>query len=194
MAVSVSCAAWVVWECRSTASTPTGGSLPSVPATAAADFFWIPKTLPAEESIARLLEIGQKVGGRPILIPTTDHGGHLGGGARRGPARPDTASRARMPRWSALLCDKGRMQELARRSGVPTAQAVVPRSKARCGAVSRNGDLPRDGEGDGRGPLAPARRRHQVRDPDAPRTARVVRQGRRPRGTQPDDSGIHPRR
>jgi len=82
-----------------------------------------------EETIGRLLEIGQKVGGRPILIPTTD----------------DTAiwvaenaealeSGYNFPRQDAslvrILCDKGRMQDLARRSGVPTAQAVIPRSKA----------------------------------------------------------------
>jgi predicted ATP-grasp superfamily ATP-dependent carboligase len=39
----------------------------------------------------------------------------------------------RFPRQDAslirLLCDKGRMQDLARRNGVPTAQAVVPYSK-----------------------------------------------------------------
>jgi predicted ATP-grasp superfamily ATP-dependent carboligase len=75
------------------------------------------------------LEIGQKVGGRPILIPTTDdaaiwvaeHAEALESGYNF--PRQD-ASLVRM------LCDKGRMQDLARRSGVSTAQAVVPRSKA----------------------------------------------------------------
>jgi predicted ATP-grasp superfamily ATP-dependent carboligase len=82
----------------------------------------------AEESISRLLEIGQRVGGRPILIPTTDdaaawvaeHAAALEAGYNF--SRQD-ASLVR------LLSDKGRMQDLAYRSGVPTAQAVVPRSQ-----------------------------------------------------------------
>jgi predicted ATP-grasp superfamily ATP-dependent carboligase len=75
-----------------------------------------------EEAVVRLLEIGRKVGGRPILIPTTDR------------AAIGVADHAYcFPRLDAslvrTLCDKARMQELARRSGVPTAQTVVPRSK-----------------------------------------------------------------
>ena len=82
-----------------------------------------------EESVASLLKIGQRIGGRPILIPTTDdaaiwtaeHAAALESGYR-------------FPHLDAslvrLLCNKGCMQKLARRSGVPTAQAVVPRSKA----------------------------------------------------------------
>ena len=86
------------------------------------------ENLPAEESIARLLEIGQKVGGRPILIPTTDHGAIW-------VAEHADALQAgyRFLRQEAALvralCDKSRMQDLARRSGVPTAQTVVPQSK-----------------------------------------------------------------
>jgi D-aspartate ligase len=81
-----------------------------------------------EESIARLLEIGQKVGGRPILIPTADDSAIW-------VAEHAAALQAVycFPLHDAslvrLLCDKGRMQDLARRSGVPTAQAMVPRSK-----------------------------------------------------------------
>ena len=80
---------------------------------------------PAEESIVRLLEIGEKIGGRPLLIPTTDevaiwvaeHATDLQGGYI-------------FPRQDAslvrLLCDKGRMQDLARQHGVPVARTVVP--------------------------------------------------------------------
>jgi len=81
-----------------------------------------------EESIAKLLEIGQRLEGRPILIPTTDQGAIW-------VAEHATALQEGycFPRQDAsltrLLCDKGRMQELARRNGVPTAQAMVPRSK-----------------------------------------------------------------
>ena len=118
---------------------------------------------------------------------------HLGGGARRGPAGrillPSPGCRAgphplRQKPHAGARPPKRRAYRPDRSSPVETG----------CGAVSRNRHLPRHGEGDGRGPLAPARRRHQVRHPHAPRTARPVRQGRRPRGTQPDDSGIHPRR
>jgi predicted ATP-grasp superfamily ATP-dependent carboligase len=85
-------------------------------------------TLPAEQSIASLLEIGQKLGGRPILIPTTD------------PAAiwvaehaPVLQERFRFPQLDVsmvrMLCDKGRMQELARANSVPTAKSMVPQSK-----------------------------------------------------------------
>jgi len=83
---------------------------------------------PTEESIAFLLEIGKKLGGRPILIPTTDQGAiwvaeHAA----------ILQERFRFPQVSVslarTLCDKGRMQELARMNGVPTARAMVPQSK-----------------------------------------------------------------
>ena len=84
---------------------------------------------PPEESIDRLLKIGQKLGGRPLLIPTTDdaaiwvadHAAALESGYLF-PRRDASLVRT--------LCNKALMQDLARRSGVPTAQAVVPRSKA----------------------------------------------------------------
>jgi predicted ATP-grasp superfamily ATP-dependent carboligase len=81
-----------------------------------------------EETIARLLEIAQKVGGRPILVPTTDDGAIWV--AEHAAALESGFS---FPRMDAalvrILCDKGRMQELARQTGVPTAQALVPGSK-----------------------------------------------------------------
>lgn len=83
---------------------------------------------PPPKSIASLLEFGQKLGGRPLLIPTTDD-------AAIWVAEHGAALRERycFPRQDAslvrVLCDKGRMQDLARRSGVPTAQTLVPRSK-----------------------------------------------------------------
>ena len=81
-----------------------------------------------KESIASLLEIGRRLGGRPILIPTTDRGAIW--------VAENAAvlhEEFRFPCQDAALfrplCDKGRMQELARRSGVPTAQGTVPESK-----------------------------------------------------------------
>jgi D-aspartate ligase len=83
---------------------------------------------PTDQSIARLLEIGRKVGGQPLLIPTTDPGAIWV--AQNASALQETF---RFPRLDAglvrSLSDKGRMQELAKRSGVPTARSVVPRSK-----------------------------------------------------------------
>ena len=79
------------------------------------------------ESVSSLLEVGRKLGARPILIPTTDQGAmwvseHAValGSEFRFPCQDSTLVR--------LLCDKSRMQELARRTGVPIARSVVPRS------------------------------------------------------------------
>lgn len=82
----------------------------------------------ADGSVARLLEIGRKLGRQPILIPTTDQGAiwvaeHAAvlREAFRFPFQDAALVR--------LLNDKGRMPDLARRIGVPTAQSVVTKSK-----------------------------------------------------------------
>jgi predicted ATP-grasp superfamily ATP-dependent carboligase len=85
-------------------------------------------TEPAEQSIARLLAIARKLGGRPLLIPTSDRE------AIWVAEHTDELEAAfRFPRQDAALvrtlCDKGSMQELARKHGVPTALAVIPRSR-----------------------------------------------------------------
>jgi predicted ATP-grasp superfamily ATP-dependent carboligase len=81
-----------------------------------------------DRSVTRLLEIGRRLGDHPILIPTTDQAAIW---AAEHAAQLLEAYR--FPRQDAelvrLLCDKGRMQELARQNGVATAQSVVPRSK-----------------------------------------------------------------
>jgi D-aspartate ligase len=83
---------------------------------------------PATQAIARLLEIAHQLGGRPLLIPTTDDGAIWV--AEHAAA---LAAGYRFPHQHAALvrtlCDKGRMQDLARQSGVPTAQTIVPQSK-----------------------------------------------------------------
>ncbi len=148
---------------------------------------------PAEESIARLLEIGRKVGGRPLLIPTTDPGAIW---VAEHAAALDSAYR--FPRQDAALvralCDKSRMQDLARRSGVPTAQTVVPRSKEDVEQFLATAIFP-----------------VMVKATDADRLRRraggtkfVIHTPRElldlyaragdPEDTQPDDSGIHPGR
>jgi predicted ATP-grasp superfamily ATP-dependent carboligase len=86
------------------------------------------ESLKTQESVSSLLEIGQKIGGQPILIPTTDQTAMWL--AEHGPSlRPAFRFATVDAALVTSLCDKGRMQDLARQSGVPTAQAVVPRSK-----------------------------------------------------------------
>jgi D-aspartate ligase len=81
-----------------------------------------------DDAITRILQIGRKVGGRPILIPTTDEAclwvadnAATLSGIFRFPMQDVAVVQT--------LCDKGRMSELARASGVPTPQSMVPRSK-----------------------------------------------------------------
>ena len=82
----------------------------------------------SEESIARLIEIARGIGGRPLLVPTTDQGAiwvaeHAA----------ELQEAYCFPRQEAalvrLLSEKHRMQELASRSGVPTAQTLAPSSR-----------------------------------------------------------------
>ena len=107
--------------------TTTGSQL-SAPGIAEAGLLGLQRTVLAAQSVPALLQIGRNLGGRPILIPTTDVGAIW-------VAENATALRAvfRFPYVDAslarMLCDKGHMQELAGRCGVPTAQSVVPRSK-----------------------------------------------------------------
>ncbi|HKE24428.1 MAG TPA: hypothetical protein VKB88_18825 [Bryobacteraceae bacterium] len=92
-------------------------------------FFLNTATAPPAESISRLLDIGRKIGGRPLLIPTTDEGTIWL--AEHAALLEDGYCFPRQdPALIRLLCDKSRMQELARQSGVPTAEAMVPRSRA----------------------------------------------------------------
>lgn len=83
---------------------------------------------PAEQSIAFLLEIAQKLGGRPILIPTTDQEAIW---VAENASALQERFRFPLMEVSAVraLCDKSRMQELAGANGVPTAKSMVPQSK-----------------------------------------------------------------
>ncbi len=78
--------------------------------------------------LAQLLEIGGKIGSRPILIPTTDEG------AIWTAAHSEALQQSfRFPLQSAVLVrslsDKAKMQDLARQHGLPTAQSAVPASR-----------------------------------------------------------------
>jgi D-aspartate ligase len=84
--------------------------------------------LESEHAVAVLQDIGRKLPGRPILMPATDRGciwvAENAAALREVFSFPDQD--AAMVR---TLCDKGRMQELAARNGVPIARSVVPYSK-----------------------------------------------------------------
>jgi D-aspartate ligase len=83
---------------------------------------------PPNVAVAQMQTIARKVGGRPILMPTTDQ-------ACTWVAENAAAlhQEFRFPGQDAALvetlCDKNQMQELARQNGVPTAHSVAPRSK-----------------------------------------------------------------
>jgi predicted ATP-grasp superfamily ATP-dependent carboligase len=85
-------------------------------------------SLPPEVAVERLRAIGQSIGERPILMPTTDQACEWVAENARA-LSPDF----RFPMMEAglvhTLCDKSRMQELARRHGVPIAQSMTPMSK-----------------------------------------------------------------
>jgi D-aspartate ligase len=82
---------------------------------------------PADKSVPRLLEIGKQLG-QPILIPATDVGAIW---VAEHAAVLQESFRFPMPGATLVrqLCDKGRMQDLARQCGVSTAQSVIPYSK-----------------------------------------------------------------
>jgi D-aspartate ligase len=116
MAAWRSLGAWAAWAFPFTGSMERAGSLKLDVEHG-----------PAEESLRRLLALGERLG-RPVLIPATDIGAiwvadHAAVLQQAFRFATPGAERVRQ------LCDKGRMQELALRSGVPTAASVVPRSR-----------------------------------------------------------------
>lgn len=82
---------------------------------------------PPAQSIARLIQIARTVGGRPLLIPTTDTTAIWM--TEHAAALEEAYCFPRQnPTLVRILCDKSRMTELAHRNGVPTAQSIVPRT------------------------------------------------------------------
>jgi predicted ATP-grasp superfamily ATP-dependent carboligase len=79
-------------------------------------------------SVDRLREIAGKLPGRPILIPTTDPS-TLWVAEHAAELRECYSFPIQDAALVHVLSDKARMQELAARMGVPTARAMVPRSK-----------------------------------------------------------------
>ena len=93
------------------------------------------------QSVDRLLQIGRKLSGRPILIPTTDRGA-VWVAEHASALRSEFRFQYQDGSLVRSLCDKSQMQELARRSGVATAQSVVPRSKEDVECVVETANFP----------------------------------------------------
>jgi D-aspartate ligase len=83
---------------------------------------------PTALAVSRLQTIARKVGGRPILIPTTDQTA-IWVAENEQALRHDYRFPVQDAALVGTLCDKSRMQELARRHGLATAQSILPRSK-----------------------------------------------------------------
>jgi D-aspartate ligase len=96
---------------------------------------------PADAAVNELLRIGRKVGGHPILMPTTDQ--TCAWVAENAKAlRPDFRFPAQDAALVHTLCDKHRMQELARQHGVPVARSVLPRSMKEVVNFSAGAEFP----------------------------------------------------
>jgi predicted ATP-grasp superfamily ATP-dependent carboligase len=78
-----------------------------------------------DRRLPQLLEIGRKLGGRPLLIPTTDEGA-IWVAESAGALDPEFRFTHLDANLVRTLSDKGRMQELARSCGVPVARSLVP--------------------------------------------------------------------
>jgi predicted ATP-grasp superfamily ATP-dependent carboligase len=90
---------------------------------------WDIDPAPARESVDWLLELGRKVGGRPLLIPTEDVGAMLVADyadelleAFRFPEQPAGLARK--------LSSKDGMRDLCHEHSIPTPLAIAPRSRA----------------------------------------------------------------
>jgi predicted ATP-grasp superfamily ATP-dependent carboligase len=104
-------------------------------------FRWDAQNAPAERTVEFLLGLANKIGGRPLLIPTSDtsslfiaeHTAAL----RDGFCFPHMdASLVR------ALCSKKEMFHLARRFHIPTPDAFFPQSHAEALGFARNADFP----------------------------------------------------
>jgi predicted ATP-grasp superfamily ATP-dependent carboligase len=96
---------------------------------------------PPDVAIARLQELARKAGGCPLLIPTTDQ--NCSWVAENAAALHESFC---FPVQQAglvhTLCDKSRMQELARKYGVPTAQSLLPHSAEEVERFAAHAEFP----------------------------------------------------
>jgi D-aspartate ligase len=83
---------------------------------------------PRDAAVAGLRRIADRIGGRPVLIPTTDET-CIWVAANTSALREHFRFLLPDALLVQTLCDKNRMQDLARKHGVPTAHSVLPQSR-----------------------------------------------------------------
>jgi D-aspartate ligase len=96
---------------------------------------------PAEEAVAQLASIAQNMGGRPILLPTTDE-----------MAMFVASNSAALEKWFLLpkqnanlvhtLCNKKEMYKVAQELGLATPRTVFPESRAEVEKFARDATFP----------------------------------------------------
>lgn len=95
----------------------------------------------AEDGVEKLLEVGRAIGRRSILVPTTDDAALFV--ADHAPALRERFLVVDLaPALARALCSKKELHHLARRIGIPTAQAVFPRSREDVLAFLEDATLP----------------------------------------------------
>src|SRR5207249_3565405 len=104
-------------------------------------FLWDFPHASAEESVERLLQIGERLGRPTLLIPTWDET------AVFATQHYDVLSRwfilpRQSPQLASSLVDKRAMHDLARRCGIPTAEIRVPESLADVEQFANNATFP----------------------------------------------------
>src|SRR5882724_10470848 len=104
-------------------------------------FTWNSTTNPAEQTVAWLLELGRKLGSRPVLIPTTDHNcvfmsdyAALLQQAFRFPYQPPGLARS--------LSNKQQMYQTCQRHKIPTPRTFFPQNRAGVVSYSTQLDFP----------------------------------------------------
>ena len=102
---------------------------------------WDLRGAPAADTVAMLLQLARRLGGRPVLIPTSDpnadlvalHADALGAAYRFPRVSPDLIRQ---------FSDKRELYFLAKRLGIPTAEAAFPQSRADVVAWLATAQLP----------------------------------------------------
>src|SRR5262249_43038278 len=82
-----------------------------------------------QKSVEFLLEVGRKIGCRPILIPTTDEAATFAAD-HAGPLSERYLFPDQKPQLVHALSSKKEMYHLAKKFGVPTAETLFPESRA----------------------------------------------------------------
>ena len=96
---------------------------------------------PVETALTHLRTIARKVGGRPILMPTTDRT-CIWVAENDRELRQDFGLPLQDAALVHTLCDKARMQQLAAQNGVATARSIAPRSNEEIAGFLEGAEFP----------------------------------------------------